>query len=99
MSLNKTEQNLLMFLETCIVDKFGKVASAHMNSEDFDITEDWTQTGFIKFSRLPFADIDKNKAFPNTHVVKFSSEAWTLAHQFRRERGERHVETLPKEVQ
>jgi len=93
---NHTEQNLLMYFETRIVDNEGKVAGMRMNETDFEIAEKWNEEKLISFERLPFHDINKNNAIPNTHQVKFTDEAWKLSHKFRRERGERHVETLPK---
>jgi len=83
-----------MYLETCIVDHFGKVVGARMNEDDFDIAKRWNDEKFISFERIPFHDIKKNTPYPATHQVKLSDEAWKLAHQFRRERGERHVETI-----
>lgn len=91
---NKDEQNLLMYFESQIVDNDGEVAGARMNEDDFGIAKKWNKEGFISFERIPFHDINKNKAISDTHQVKFSDEAWMLAHQFRRERGERHVETI-----
>jgi len=91
---NKDERSLLMFFESYIVDNLGKVAGSRMNEDDYEIAKKWNDEGFISFERIPFHDINKNKAIPDTHQVKFSDEAWTLAHQFRRERGERHVETI-----
>lgn len=91
---NKDEQSLLMYFETKIVDNNGKVAGARMNDVDFEVAKRWNEQKFILFERIPFHNINKNKAIPDTHQVKFSDEAWKLAHKFRRERGERHVETI-----
>ena len=79
--MTREECNLLLFLETRIVDHRGLVEGNCMNKEDFETTRTWTDTAFVKFSK-------------STLRVQFSDEAWTTAHKLRRERGERHVETL-----
>jgi len=94
--MNKDEQNLLMYLETCLVDYRGKVTGARMNSIDFDIAKGWIKDKLIEFQRIPFREINKESPFPVTHTVKFSSKAWEFAQQFRRERAEKSVDTMEK---
>ena len=89
--MTKDETNLIMFLETQIVDHAGLVFGASMNAADFKIAKRWTKEGFIEFSRIPMREIRSER----THRVQFSPEAWDLAHASRRARGQRLVETLP----
>ncbi len=93
--MTREERNLLLFLETQLVDHNGQVAGECMNENDFVIARDWTATTFVKLSRIPFDDMPRRTgSTPRTHRVQFSDEAWRTAHKLRRERGERHVETL-----
>jgi len=95
--LTRTEKSLLLYLETCLVDNLGKVQAARMNVEDFDAIAHLKELGLIDFGRLPFKDIEKSRRYlrvPNTHWVRFSDEAWKIAHALRRERTERHTPTL-----
>ena len=92
--MNHDEENLLLYFETCLVDNRGKVTGRRMNEIDFDIAKKWKKDGFIEFERIPFHDIDKTKAIPNTHTVRFSDKAWGIAFKLRRERAERHVKTV-----
>ncbi len=101
--MNKGQQSLLMFLETRIVDHAGKVAGAHMNGEDFDQAQSWREEGLIKFGRIPTADINRpqiaHRSGTNTNWVRFTDEAWKLAHRFRRERGDRLTAEEDKPVE
>ena len=96
--MTKTENNLLLYLETRLVDHRGLVASAHMNAVDLDIAEAWSKSGFVGFGRRLFKDIEASAktGTPSTHWVAFTDEAWVIVHQARRERAERHVHTLKR---
>jgi predicted metalloenzyme YecM len=88
MEFTKTEKSLLLFLETCAVDNTGKVNVQHMNKEDMDIASRWTKDGFLEFGRICSADSINER----THYVILYDEAWTKAHEFRKERGLRMLE-------
>lgn len=95
-SLNKQQESLLLFLETCVVDHAGAIRSSSMNQSDFDQAEKWHADGFIRFGRITHATIDRNSE--RHHWCQFSDEAWLLAQQKRRERAARgwerkHYET------
>lgn len=90
---DKDERSLLLFLETRLVDYQGRVASVHMNAEDFEIVKKWVAEGLISFGRLTFDVVEASKGKPltlrHTHWVRFSETAWELAHIERKARSER----------
>jgi len=99
--LTKTEKSLLLYLETCLVDHRGRVQSARMNKEDFEAIKHLESLGLIVFFRRRWSEIrgDTKKGIKrgtgiNTHEVRFSQEAWDIAHQLRRERAEKYVATF-----
>lgn len=93
--LNRTEQSLLLFLETQLVDHRGDVAGIHMNKEDFDIAKQWSKEGFVSFVRKKMSRIRQTVGPESrTHEVRFSARAWDIVHRLRRERAERHCQTL-----
>lgn len=83
--MNKDERSLLLFLETRAVDYGGRVNGQHMNADDYQIAKRWNETGFIKFGRIRFKDVNRDGA----DWVFLSEEAWELARQERRARAER----------
>lgn len=100
MSLTKDEANIILYLETCLVDNRGYIQPARMNDTDWDIMNEWKRKGLIDFGRRLYKDITKyptGAGGAKTHWVKFSNEAWQLAHKHRRERAERHTTTLEEE--
>ena len=80
--MNRIEQSLLLYLETCAVDHGGKVESVRMNEEDHAIARRWTVEGFIIFRRIKFKEIRGTR----THTAALSEPAWEAAHRLRRER-------------
>jgi hypothetical protein len=91
---NKDEINLILYLETCLVDRGGYVENIRMNDVDRDIIKCWTKEGFIQFGRVKFYEIKGTK----THHVQFSDEAWQTAHSCRRIRAERETTTLTEGI-
>lgn len=99
---------LILYLETCLVDQRGMAQGIRMNDIDMDTVKTWREEGLIDFGRIPFHDVHKVNpgkslnAGPfgvvHTHWVRFTPRAWDIAHRFRRERAERHVDTLVQEV-
>jgi len=98
--LNKDQISLLLYMETCLVDERGKMKSARMNEADFMNMKSWKEAGFIDAGRLPGSevfDLDNQAqvvSIRNTHWVRFTDEAWVLAHRLRRERAERYIDTI-----
>ena len=97
--LTKGEKNILLYLETCLVDSRGFIQPARMNDTDWEIMDGMKEGGLIDFGRRLYKDIRAysiGAGGAKTHWVKFSDQAWQLAHKCRQERGERHVDTLEK---
>lgn len=88
--LTKDEKSLLLYFEDCLVNQSGFVVAAHMNEIDFDIAKKWNDEKFISFQRIPFHQMEK-KPMSNTHWVRFTEDAWTIAQQLRKERSERII--------
>lgn len=84
--MNKDARSLLLYFETCAVDHGGLVDELHMNDADRLIAKQWNDTGFVKYSRIAARFIGMSK---RTHAVFLSEEAWTLAHEERRNRQKR----------
>ena len=96
MCFNKDQTSMLLYLETCIVDNFGFAKGVSMNVTDIEIAKKWDDEGFLVFKRVPY-DYLKETERSNTHYVRFSDEAWKLAHKLRRERAERMTKKHPVE--
>ena len=89
----RQQESLLMYLETCLVDKTGNVDSRRMNEEEMEIAKRWAKQGLIEFGRLPAHKVFARKRSTwKTHYVRFSDKAWIDASRFRRERAERNSE-------
>jgi hypothetical protein len=88
-TMTKDERSLLLFLEACAVDKWGKIDARHMNKLDLGIAERWDKEKFIGFGRIAYKFINTDKAAFGiaTHWCKLSDEAWKLAHEERKARG------------
>ena len=81
----RREQSFLMYLESCLVDNYGMMEGVRFNKEEADWASEWTKLRLIEFGRIAYKDIRGG----NTHWVRFSDDAWELAHRFRRERSDR----------
>ncbi len=84
--MSRDERSLLLYFETCAVDLCGRVDSRRMNSDDFEIAQRWSETGFCKFGRI----VVKDHNGQGQHWIELSDEAWTLAHQERLARFKRN---------
>lgn len=80
--------SLLLYLETCAVDKAGAVSQQRMNREDFDLAEAWDEIGFIKFGRIN----SRHLTVDRTHWVELSDLAWAVAAVERKARAIRMLE-------
>ncbi len=83
--MSKDEKSLILFFETAAVDYGGKLNTAHMNADDMKIAKEWTNEGFVAFSRIASKFLDGVK----THSVVLSDDAWRIAHEERKERFNR----------
>jgi hypothetical protein len=83
--MTKDEKSLLLYFEARAVDYGGKVNSVNMNQPDMAIAQRWSESGFVRFGRIVYADVDRT----TTHWCELSDEAWQLAHAERRNRYQR----------
>ena len=86
-NMTKTERSLLLYMESRAVDHGGLVHTQHINEEDVEIAKRWSETGFIKFGRLASECLPMPSG--STHWCELSDEAWSLAHNERRDRYNR----------
>ena len=89
--LTKDERSLLLYLEWCLVDHRGFVDMQRMNAEDTEIAKGWHESGFIEFRRVKMKNITDSHC---THFVRFTDDAWKLAHQERKARSKRILSTI-----
>jgi hypothetical protein len=87
--MSKDERSLLLYIESCATDYAGLVHAQRINDDDRKTLARWNKDGFISYSRLSFASIEKlgpaNRG--NTSLVRLSEDAWKLAHEERRARN------------
>ena len=93
-ALSRDEESLLLYFESCLVDDEGLVEGRRMNEEDFKIAKQMASDGFIAFGRRPFDDIKKSVNPGFMHWVRFTEDAWNIAHGLRRRKAERHNKTI-----
>lgn len=94
MGMSHDELSLLLFFETAAVDRGGVLESARMNAGDFAIAKRWNESGFVRFGRIAFKDINNRGTNPSDHWCVLSEEAWIAAHAERRSRSERLTSRL-----
>ena len=88
------KNNLLMYLETCMVDYGGRFRWNKIG-DDEKFLEELKEEGLIGYSRLPLKEIEKHRydlgsAGPFTHIITmFTEDAWTRATELRRARAAR----------
>ncbi len=87
--LTKVQRSLILYLETRIVDRAGRLDSRHLNKEDRDQLKVWNADGFIQYGRIVMEDCNSD----GSTWVEFSEEAWDVAHAERRARGHRMLES------
>lgn len=91
--LPRLEASLLLYLETCLVDGYGRFEGQRTNQSDMDILRRWNNNEFVSFGRISMKAIQNLRGNPRgqlfTHYVRFSDVAWKVAHELRRERAER----------
>jgi hypothetical protein len=90
LNLSKDDKSVLLYAETCVVDRDGLLEGGRMNADDIDALNAYRLEGIIKFGRIPVKLIGKYP-FPGyrpTHWVTFTDRAWQIAGALRRERAE-----------
>ena len=95
--------NLLLYLETCMVDHGGAFRWNKIGDDEIYL-EEFNQEGLISFERLPFSLIEKHRynlgpGGPFTHrLTYFSEKAWVKVTGLRRERAARLVKKLAAQL-
>ena len=96
--MTKDDKSLLLYLETCAVDKEGKVDSRKMNEIDHGIAKCWDEAGFIVYRRMPAKTFMNERAGIEAHYLTYyvmlAAEARKLAHTLREVKEARGVERL-----
>ena len=88
------KNNLLLYLETCMVDHGGPFRWNKIG-DDKVFLEELQEDGLIDYERLPLKEIEKMRynlgpAGPFTHLItKFTEEAWIKVTELRRARAAR----------
>lgn len=105
----RDERNLLMYLETRLVDHQGLVNELQMNDEDRAIARRWNEEGFLQYGRVPAqflgmrASSDRTARAKKTREffsregitwVRFSDQAWRFAARARQERSQAWIRQL-----
>jgi hypothetical protein len=83
-TMTRVERSLLLFLETCAVDRGGRIASEKMNAEEVAIAKQWNEEGFIQYGRVSSRHLDPSLG---NHWCWLSDEAWKLAAEERKARA------------
>lgn len=83
-TMTREERSLLLYLETCAVDRGGRVEIARMNAEDLAIAKRWNEENFIQFGRISSKDLARSVG---NHWCFLSEEAWRLAAEERKARA------------
>ncbi len=83
--LSRDELSLLLFLETCAVDKCGAVDGRHMNKKDFETARKWNQQCFLEFGRV----LSNHTRIDRTHWCRLLGRSMEAAHHERAARAER----------
>jgi|GEM_PF-1339782 len=95
LTLGRRSTSLLLYLETCLVDQYGRIEVRRINEEEITIIKQWITEGFVEFGRLRMKAIQKLRGNPNgkiySHWVRFSDAAWRIAHKLRRQRSDRMI--------
>ena len=84
--MTKDERSLLLFFETCVVDRAGQVPAEKMNGDDHKIAARWKEEGFVDVGRIASSG---GKLPIRGLWVTLSEEAWDAAHKERRARAKR----------
>lgn len=96
--LTRDEVSVLLYFETCLVDRRGHFSTRQMNDEDFAIAKRLRAEGVIDYGRIPYKELRARKVgsplTSSTHWVEFTDAAWKTVHRERRIRAERHTDTI-----
>lgn len=81
---DRVKTSVLLYLETCCVDRDGRVDMRRINGEDKAAIDQMVEDGLITFGRIRAADVTET----GSHSVFLTDEAWKWAHSFRKARAD-----------
>lgn len=89
-TLTKDQRSIIVYAESCLVDRGGLLEARKMNKEDFDNLHMYEREGFLSHGRIPFSVMQslEGRDWSPTHWITFKDKAWELAHALRRFRAE-----------
>jgi hypothetical protein len=85
-TLTRDEKSILLYAETCLVDRSGLLCGDRMNDADRAALAKFKAAGVLDYGRIPHKLV-KREAVADTHWITFNDEAWAAAHALRRERA------------
>lgn len=96
--MTKDEKSLLLYFETCLVDKDGRIMAKRMNEIDFEIAKKWTKEKFVSLKGIPIKEVKNKGIYTETHTVCFSEKAFQMVYYLRKARALRHSKLLELNV-
>ena len=92
--MTRDEEGLLLYLESCLVDRMGRVDPRRLNEDDVMTIGRWMKAGFVDMRLLLGEEWRVNQS----HRVIFCNEAWQAAANARRRRAEQFSRTWSRDV-
>jgi hypothetical protein len=90
------ELSLLLFLESCVVDRGGFVRTSSIDAQDLATAAAWNAEGFVLFGRLQTRDFEGTGLARSMHWVRLTGPAFVVAAAGRRARAERSEAPMVK---
>lgn len=88
-SLTKNQRSILVYAETCLVDKSGLLSGERMNRQDLDDLDMFQAESYLRYGRIKLDLIPPRSGADHfTHWVIFNPRAWALASELRQLRAE-----------
>lgn len=91
-TLTREEKSILLYAETCMVDRSGLMVGARINAADIAALKKFEADGALAFGRIPHHCIGTLRhdgpGVESTHWITFKEPAWHAAHALRRLRAE-----------
>lgn len=91
-TLTRDEKSILLYAETCVVDRSGLMVGARMNEVDMAALKKFKEAGALDFGRIPYHCMQTLRhdgpGVESTHWVTFHEPAWKAAHALRRVRAQ-----------
>lgn len=89
-TMTKDQKSVLLYAETCAVDKGSLLEGVRMNEADHEALRVLQEMGFLKYGRIPYRLIEERPSWFQsnpTHWVKITDAGWALASACRKARS------------